>query len=175
MGGRGELCSLSTLYAKLSKRRERMTSHATQLSLPAIGLIVASTACFTATDTAVKHLGQSYPVPLLVWARWGMQALLMVVLFGPKMRWRLLRTAKPKLQFIRGVTLIVASLCFFTALKFLPLAEATALNYSSPILVTLMAGWMLRERITRPRCLRWPRRRRMRRSRSSRASSRART
>ena len=31
------------------------------------------------------------------------------------------------------------------------MAEATGLNYSTPILVTLMAGWFLRERITQPR------------------------
>ena len=47
--------------------------------------------------------------------------------------------------------LVLSSLCFFTALKFLPLAEATGLNYVTPILVTLTAGWFLRERITRPR------------------------
>ena len=52
---------------------------------------------------------------------------------------------------VRAVVLISSSLCFFTALKFLPLAEATALNYSTPVMVTLMAAWFLRERITRPR------------------------
>ena len=38
---------------------------------------------------------------------------------------------------------MLSTLCFFAALKFLPLAEATGLNYSTPILVTLMAGWFL--------------------------------
>jgi drug/metabolite transporter (DMT)-like permease len=122
-----------------------------KLSLTAIGLIVASAACFTAIDTIVKYLGPRYPVHLLVWVRWGVPALLMIVLFGPKMRWGLLRTRNPKLQLARGAVLILSSLCFFTALKFLPLAEATGLNYLTPILVTLMAGFVLRERITRPR------------------------
>jgi drug/metabolite transporter (DMT)-like permease len=49
------------------------------------------------------------------------------------------------------MVLIASSLCFFTAVKYLPLAEATALNYTSPILVTLFAGWLLDERISLPR------------------------
>jgi drug/metabolite transporter (DMT)-like permease len=123
------------------------------LSAAAIAMIVASAACFTAIDTIVKYLGERYAVPLLVWARWGVPALLMIVLLGPRLRWGLLRSANPKLQFIRGAVLILSSLCFFAALKFLPLAEATGLNYSTPILVVLMAGWFLHERVTRPRWL----------------------
>ena len=130
-----------------------MNREPSHLSLAAIGMIVASAACFTAIDTIVKYLGLRYSVTLLVWARWGVPALLMVALLGPKMRWGLLRTANPKLHFVRGAVLTLSSLCFFAALKFLPLAEATGINYSTPILVILMAGWFLHERITRPRWL----------------------
>jgi threonine/homoserine efflux transporter RhtA len=101
------------------------------LSLAAIGLIVAAAACFTAIDSVVKYLGGRYSVPLLVWVRWGVPALLMVALLGPKMRWGLVRTANPKLHFVRGAALMLSSLCFFAALKFLPLAEATGLGFST--------------------------------------------
>ena len=40
---------------------------------------------------------------------------------------------------------------FSRALKYLPMAEATALNFMAPMLVTLMAGWFLGEHLTRPR------------------------
>ena len=128
-----------------------MSRPPTHLSLTAIGLIVASAGCFTAIDTMVKYLGLRYSVPVLVWARWGVPALLMVAVLGPKMRWGLLRTSNPTLHCVRGAVLMLSSLCFFAALKFLSLAEATGLNYSTPILVTLIAGWFLRERITQPR------------------------
>ena len=121
------------------------------MPLAAIVLVVTACACFTSIDVTVKHLSQRYPVPLLVWARWGVQALLMFALLAPTMRWNLVRTARPGLHLVRGTVLIGSSLCFFTAVKFLPLAEATALNYTSPILVTLLAGWLLNERITLPR------------------------
>ena len=121
------------------------------MPLAAIALIVAACACFTSIDVTVKHLSQRYPVPVLVWARWGVQALLMFALLAPTMRWSLVRTTRPALHLVRGTVLIASSLCFFTAVKYLPLAEATALNYTSPILVTLFAGWLLDERISLPR------------------------
>jgi drug/metabolite transporter (DMT)-like permease len=67
------------------------------------------------------------------------------------MKLGLFRTARLPVQLIRGAVLIGSSVCFFSALRFLPLAEATALNYTSPILVTLMAAGLLHERLTRPR------------------------
>jgi len=119
--------------------------------LSAVLLIVVASACFTVIDVSVKHLSERYPVPLLVWARWSVQALLMLALLGPKLRWKLIRTSRPILQLTRGALLIASSVCFFFGLSYLPIAEATALNYMSPILVTLMAGWWLGERLTRPR------------------------
>jgi len=121
------------------------------IPLSAILLIVVASACFSAVDVTVKQLSQRYPVLLLVWARWGVQALVLLALMGPRMRLDLVRTARLPLHLVRGVVLIASSLCFFSALSFLPLAEATALNYTGPMLVTLMAAWFLRERLTRPR------------------------
>jgi drug/metabolite transporter (DMT)-like permease len=123
----------------------------THISLSAVLLIVLASACFTSVDVTVKHLSQRYPVPLLVWARWGVQTLLMLAVLGPTLRWKLVRTKRLPLHLIRGAVLVGSGTCFFSALKFLPIAEATALNYMSPMLVTLMAGWLLGETITRPR------------------------
>jgi drug/metabolite transporter (DMT)-like permease len=123
----------------------------THIPLSAVLLIVVASACFTSVDVTVKHLSQRYPVPLLVWARWGVQTLLMLAILGPRLRWNLVRTQKLPMHILRGAVLVGSGTCFFSALKYLPIAEATALNYMSPILVTLMAGWLLGERLTRPR------------------------
>ena len=125
--------------------------HHAHVPLSAVLLIIVASACFTTVDVSVKHLSQRYPVPLIVWARWGVQALVLLALVGPRVRLDLVRTKRLPMHLARGVLLIGSSLCFFSALRFLPLAEATALNYTSPILVTLMASWLLRERLTRPR------------------------
>jgi drug/metabolite transporter (DMT)-like permease len=119
--------------------------------LSAALLVVVASACFSSVDVTVKHLSERYPVPLLMWARWSVQALIMLAILGPSLRFNLVRTGRPTMQIVRGGLLIGSGACFFLALKYLPVADATALNFSAPILVTLMAGSLLGERITKPR------------------------
>jgi drug/metabolite transporter (DMT)-like permease len=121
---------------------------ATHLPLSAILMIVVATACFTTLDVTVKYLSERYPVPILVWARWGMQVMVMTAVLGPKLRWGLVRSTRRRAHVLRGIVLIGSSLSFYSAVKFLPLAEVTAINYSSPMIVTLMAAIVLHERIT---------------------------
>ena len=114
----------------------------------AILLIVASVLCFTILDTITKFTTRHYPVPLLVWARYAVQLVAMLVWLGPSMRLSLLRTKRPRLQLFRGVLLLASSLFFVNALRSLPLAEVTALNYTTPIIVVVMARLILGERLT---------------------------
>ena len=72
-----------------------------------------------------RRTPRRYSVPLLVWARWGVPAVLIVALFGPKLCLGLLHTPRLKLHVVRGAVLMFASLSFFAALKVLPLADAT--------------------------------------------------
>jgi drug/metabolite transporter (DMT)-like permease len=117
----------------------------------AIGLIVGAVLCFTILDATVKLLADRYPIPLLVWARYTVQLLVILVWLLPRMGTGLFRTPRPKLMLVRGAILPLSSLCFFSALKYLPLAEATAINYGTPILVIILAVAFLGERMTRPR------------------------
>jgi drug/metabolite transporter (DMT)-like permease len=117
--------------------------------LSAILLISGSVLCFTILDAIVKSLTQRYPVPLLVWARYGVQALAMVLWLLPQMGTALMRTRRLRLQLVRGAILPFSSLFFFGALKYLPLAEATAINYTTPVLVMILAAIFLGERMTR--------------------------
>lgn len=114
----------------------------------AVLLIVAALLCFTLIDAIIKLLTQRYPVPLLVFARWGVQVVALLLWLVPAMGTRLFRSRELPLQLARGVLLLGASLCFFNALKFLPLAEVTALTYLSPMLVALLSAVFLRERLT---------------------------
>lgn len=122
-----------------------------QLHVPvsSILMIVASVACFSCLDTIVKYLSPHYPVPFLVWARWCVQALALLVFWAPRMGRMLVTTAQPKVQLLRGLALIASSVLFTTALKHLPLAEATALNYSTPLIVALLAALVLHEKLSR--------------------------
>ena len=53
----------------------------------------------------------------------------------------------PRLQAARGACLAIASLCFFSAVFVMPLATAMALAFVSPVIVALLSGPLLKERV----------------------------
>ena len=57
------------------------------------------------------------------------------------------RPTNPKLQRARGVCLAAASLMFFSAIFVMPLATAMALAFVSPVIVALLSGPLLGEKV----------------------------
>ena len=55
---------------------------------------------------------------------------------------------RPWLQFGRGAAVSVATICFFMAVMAMPLADATAIQFTSPIITALLSPLVLRERTT---------------------------
>jgi drug/metabolite transporter (DMT)-like permease len=109
--------------------------------------MVCAVSTFGVMDTLAKLLGQHYSAPVVVWVRYLFQMIAMIVVLGPQLRLGLLRTTNLRFQIIRGIVLVTSSLCFFSALKVMPLAEASALTYLSPLLVAALAGPVLHERV----------------------------
>ena len=116
--------------------------------LTAIVLVCAATLCFATLDSMIKSLSQLYPVSVLVWARWSVQTIVILLWLAPQVGWGLVKTQSLTAQLFRGALLVSSSLCYMSALKMLPLAEATALNFSTPALVTIMAVVFLDEKMT---------------------------
>ena len=83
-------------------------SHA-QRPLLGIGLAMASLLLFVMLDVTTKHLSTRFPVPLLVWARYTVHLLLMLVMLGPALRTRLFRTRRPGMHLVRGLLLLSTS------------------------------------------------------------------
>ncbi|MEO8486935.1 MAG: DMT family transporter [Betaproteobacteria bacterium] len=125
-------------------------SHA-HVPIRAVLLICAATLCFASLDASVKFLSARYPIPLLVWARWTIQAVAIVAWLAPRGGLAFLRTRHLRRHLVRGVVLIGSSLCFVYALRDLPLADVTALNYSTPMMVVVLAVVVLREKLSAPR------------------------
>lgn len=57
------------------------------------------------------------------------------------------RPTNPKLQLARGICLAAASLMFFSAIFVMPLATAMALAFVSPVIVALLSGPLLGEKV----------------------------
>jgi drug/metabolite transporter (DMT)-like permease len=120
-----------------------------QHHLRGILLIVAAVSTFALMDTAAKYLSRTYPVPSIVWARYAAQTLFLAVVLGPRLRRDLLRTRRPGLQLLRGALLAASTMFFFSALALMPIAEAAAITFLSPLLLTAASAWLLRERVRR--------------------------
>lgn len=58
-----------------------------------------------------------------------------------------LRTQRHGLHFATAVLTVIMTASFFVALSRMPLAEATALNFTAPLFTTVIAAWMLKERV----------------------------
>jgi len=78
---------------------------------------------------------------------------LMLLLFAPKLGAGLLKTTQPAGQVLRAALLMGSTACYFGALSFLPMAEVKAVSFISPLLVTVLAVWWLREQVSRTRWL----------------------
>jgi len=56
---------------------------------------------------------------------------------------------RPPLQFGRGAAVALATICFFMAVMAMPLADATAIQFTSPIITALLSPLVLRERTSK--------------------------
>lgn len=113
-------------------------------------LICLAVLLFASHDTLSKYLSSFYPIVMVVWARYVVHTLLMLVVFVPRSGFSaVVRTKRPGLQFLRAMCLIGTSLFFTTGLRYIPLAEATAVNFLAPLLVTALSVPLLGEHVTR--------------------------
>ena len=110
-------------------------------------MIMTAVAMLAVMDWIAKYLTRFYPVITVVWARYLFHTVLVVLALGPRLRLDLVRTSRPGAQFLRGLLLAVASLLFVAALKYLPLAESTAIAFLAPLLLTVMAVVWLKEKV----------------------------
>ena len=112
-------------------------------------LIVVATMLFASHDALSKYLTSFYPVLMVIWVRYLAHTVLMMGIFLPNTGLRVLRTRSLKLQILRACSLLGTSLFFITSLQYIPLAEATSVNFLAPLLVTALSVPMLKEQVTR--------------------------
>lgn len=112
-------------------------------------LFVCGLFLFACMDTMVKVLTTYYPVPAIAALRYMVHCSLMLVLLAPTRGRQLIRTNRTAWVLVRGACLAAVTLCAGFAFKLMPVAETTAILFVSPLLVVLMAGPLLGERVGR--------------------------
>ncbi|HCZ14570.1 MAG TPA: DMT family transporter [Accumulibacter sp.] len=123
------------------------SQRAVPLRLHGALLFLTALLLFAALDATAKYLSAFLAVPLLVWARYLVHLLIMLVAVAPSMGRRIIATERPWLMGLRGLTLVAVTLLGQLALKSMPLAETTALIFVAPLLVALLAAPLLGEQV----------------------------
>ena len=119
--------------------------------LIAIALMVATVTIFPVMDSMAKHLGKTYPIPEVVWARYAFHMIFVGALFARRDALRYLKSRNPRLQLLRAVLILCATGLFFTALRFVPLADCIAINFMAPLLAVGFSIPLLGEKVERHR------------------------
>ncbi|MEO1027223.1 MAG: DMT family transporter [Pseudomonadota bacterium] len=105
---------------------------------------------FSAVDATAKFLTSDLHPIQIVWVRQlGLLvgAVFLLMRYGPG----LLRTAHPWLQVLRGGVAVCSATLFIAAIAFVPLADAVAISFVAPFMVTLLGALVLREPVGRRR------------------------
>ncbi|WP_305186895.1 DMT family transporter [Reyranella sp.] len=113
-------------------------------------MLLMCTACalFPIMNGIVKLLAVTYEPQQIVWFRIVSHLVLVAVVFMPQMGLGLLRTRRIGTQFISSVMMLLSTLFFFSAVKYVPVAEAISVTFVAPLAVVLLAWPLLGERIT---------------------------
>ena len=118
-----------------------------------IALMTAGCALLTVNDAIMKSLTHGYPTGETIFVRGLFVAIPIALLVfrggGPST----LRVTNRRGQLLRAALLAGSMFLFLTSLRFLPLADAIALTFAGPLILTAVAPWALGERVGwRRRC-----------------------
>ncbi len=116
-------------------------------SLVAVLAINAADACLTLHNACIKWLANDYPLGQIVFLRnlFALLPIAAVILWG-RGGWRL-EAANWPLYLLRAAAILGASTSFFLALRFLGLAEATAIGFAAPFIIAALSVPLLGERV----------------------------
>jgi drug/metabolite transporter (DMT)-like permease len=122
-------------------------------TLIGISCMLVASSLFPVMNGLVQILSERYSTEQVVWARAASHLVFILALFAPRFGVALVRTATLKWQIVRSGVHLMSMLCFFSGVKYLPLAKAASISFTAPFFVALLAWPMLGERITANRLM----------------------
>jgi drug/metabolite transporter (DMT)-like permease len=114
---------------------------------------IAAGFVLAAMDALAKWMMQTLPTQQIVWARYFFHTLIVGVVFTLQSGPAFIRPKQPVMQLLRAACLLAVTLCLYFAIRSISLADATAIVFFAPVLVTLLAGAILGERVGVPEWL----------------------
>lgn len=101
---------------------------------------------FVAVTAIVKHIGDAVPAAQSAFLRYVLGLVFLIPMIRPILAARLSKR-QVKLFAVRGVAHTLAVILWFFAMARIPIADVTAMNYLSPVYVSIGAALFLGERL----------------------------
>lgn len=98
-------------------------------------------------DTAIKWISDRYPIHQIVLIRSLVAIPITLFIATFDGGWGGLKTRRPLIHLSRGLLIVIANMCYFLALAAMPLADAMALFFIAPLLITALSVPMLGEKV----------------------------
>lgn len=103
---------------------------------------------FTINDTTIKFLSGDYALHEVVLIRASLALFFLLLVIAPLTGgWRQLRTRRLPTHLIRGLFVVFANMMFFMGLAAIPIAEATAIFFVAPLIITVFSVIFLGEHV----------------------------
>jgi drug/metabolite transporter (DMT)-like permease len=119
-----------------------------QKPLLGIALMTSAMLIFPFLDVVAKFLGNDgVPVVEIVWARLFLGALITAPLLWRAEGLQSLIPREPRLNMLRAGFIMVSTMCFFGALRFQGIAETLSIYFIQPLIITMLAPFMLGEHV----------------------------
>ena len=139
-------CPLTTEGAT-ARPDARSGTPAKDATFAAIGLALLSTVFFAMGDVAAKVLTDTLPAIEVTWLRYVVFCLVVVPTVFVARGAKAMHTPRLRLQIIRALAVAGSSVLFILGLGHLQVAEATAVNFISPIFITALSIPLLGEKV----------------------------
>ena len=115
-----------------------------------MGALCAAVAvmCFSVNDVGIKFLSGDYALHQVVLIRSVVGTLVFLAVIMPLSGgWRVIKTQRLGVHMIRGLCVVLANMCFFLGLAALPIADAVAIFFISPLVITVFSVLFLGEHV----------------------------
>ncbi len=112
-----------------------------------IATMVGAMLCFIVNDALVKYASQNLPAAQLIFIRSLMASVFVLVVATAMGATARIREIARGWVAIRAVVDAIATMLYLVSLFHLPISTATAINMTSPLIITLLAALLLGERV----------------------------
>ena len=112
-----------------------------------IAFILVGMIAISVNDMLIKQLSGGYPLHQMVFIRSSIGICFSMVMVQMEGGISILKTKTPWLHAMRGLLIVLSNLTYFTALAVISLADATALFFVAPLMITLLSIPVLGEKV----------------------------